>query len=101
MELMGHPTSTSIVENHQELLLGFQGEDAGGVWASPPVGEISGDLCKNLKLLQGRYLGELHIQHLSEEFAQFGGGDAAEQLSGECPFLDHYGIGKATVSDGI
>jgi len=69
------PVLRRIIRN---LLNGFQGEDAGGVWASPPVGQISGDLCQHLDVPQGRHCGELHIQHLPEEGAQFGGGDAAE-----------------------
>ena len=72
-----------------------------GVWASPPVSEISGDLCQHFNVLQGRHRRELHIQHLSEEFAQFGGGDAAEQLSGECPVLKHQGVEDSSICSGI
>jgi len=77
------------------------GGNAGGVWASPPVGAISGDRCQHFNALKRRHRGELLIQHLPEEVAQFVDGDAAEQLSGECPVFKHQGIEQATIGSGI
>lgn len=63
----GIPPAEDIKGRIVEPLEWVSGGNAGGVWASPPVSEVSGDLCQHFNVLQGRHRGKLHIQDLPEQ----------------------------------